>query len=160
MKFEKFLKSLGGHGVIYTKGDERWLASSTVIAKIPENMVGVIAEKVVKMPDSLRAYIDNDINNDPCTLLKAVMPIANGGIKDCIRVYADESGTILLPIGNGEYTLINRSDILEINRVYDTGEHKFEPKALIIREYTADPDEEPEIVGVIFPNSNFNEEDK
>lgn len=160
MKFEKFLKSLGGHGVIYTKGDERWLASPTVLARIPENMVGVIAEKVVIMPDKLRAYIDNDINNDPSELVKAIMPIANGGIKDCIRVYADESGTIRLPIGNDEYSLISRSDITEINRVYNTGEHVFEPKALIVREYTSDPDEEPEIVGVIFPNSNFNEEDK
>lgn len=50
MKFEKFLKSLGGHGVIYTKGTDRWLASTTVLAKIPDSMVGVIAKRLQKFP--------------------------------------------------------------------------------------------------------------
>lgn len=158
MKFEKFLKSLGGHGVIYTKGTDRWLASTTVLAKIPDNMVGVIAEKIVKMPENLKAFIDNDINNDPCDLVRAVMPIANGGIKDCIRIYADESGNIRIPIANDEHALIDRSDIKEINRSYDSVEKTFTPKALVVREYTADPEEDPQIVGIIFPVLNFKED--
>lgn len=158
MKFEKFLKSLGGHGVIYTKGADRWLATTTVLAKIPDNMLGVIAEKVVEMPEGLRCFIDNDVSNDPCELLKAVMPIADSGIKDCVRIYATESGDVRIPICNDDYALIDRSDIKEINRKYDQVERKFEAKALVIREFNANPDEDAEIVGIIFPVTNFKED--
>lgn len=86
------------------------------------------------------------------------MPVANGGIKDCIRIFATESGDIRIPIANDEYTLIDRSDLLEINRTYNSVESTFEPKALIVREYNSNPDEDAEIVGIIFPVSNFKED--
>lgn len=158
MKFEKFLKSQGGHGVIYTKGTDRWLANSTVLAKIPDSMLGVIAEKVLEMPEGLRCFIDNDVSNDPCELVKAIMPCADGGIKDCIRIFATEGNDIRIPIANDEYSLIDRSDLLEINRKYNSADNVFEPKALIVREFTPDPNEEAEIIGVIFPVTNFKED--
>lgn len=151
MKFEKFLKSLGGHGVIFTKGDDRWLANTNIMAKIPDNMLGVIAEKVTEMPDGLRCFIDNDVNNDPCELVKAVMPIADGGIKECVRIYATEGGDVRIPVSNDAYALVESSDTTEINSRYDSMARLFEAKALVIREID-------EITGVIFPVTNFKED--
>lgn len=157
MKFEKFLKSLGGHGIIFTKGTERWLASTTVCAKIPTALEAVIAEKVVEMPETIRYYIDYDMYNDPCELTKAIIPIPDGGIKDCIRVYTAENG-IEIPIDNNEYSLIENSDITEINIGYN-GE-VFTPQVLVVRKIEKDPDKDAEIVAIIYPSKNIYKEEK
>ncbi len=152
MKFEKFLKSLGGHGVIYTKGSERWLASRKCCAKIPETMVGVIAENITEMPETIRKYIDYDICNDSCSLKQAVMPFPDGGIKDCIRVYATEDG-VELPIENDEYAFIDKHDITEINTKFVEEDESYIGQALVIRQVSKDPDEYPEIIGIIYPTT-------
>lgn len=152
MKFEKFLKSLGGHGIIYTKGDERWLASSKVCAKIPETMVGVIAENIVEMPETIRKHIDCDMCNDPCELKKAIMPVADGGIKDCVRVFATENG-VELALDNDEYSFVSNSDIVEIHTKFESDTESYTGVALIVREINRNPDEDPEIIGIIYPTT-------
>ena len=44
MKFEKFVKQLGGSGVIQTRENgEKWLASATSMLKIPDQMGGILS---------------------------------------------------------------------------------------------------------------------
>lgn len=57
MKFEKFVKSLGAQGVIYTiPNGEKWLASQSVFMKIPETTTGILAENIVEMPDPIKKH--------------------------------------------------------------------------------------------------------
>lgn len=54
-------------------------------------------------------------------------------------------------IDNDSYSLIDKGDILEIYPEYDSEQSVDVAKALVIRAVTPDPDEEPQIVGFIFP---------
>ena len=40
MKFKKFMKSLDGDGVIQINGEDKYLASTSVVMKIPDNITG------------------------------------------------------------------------------------------------------------------------
>lgn len=91
MKFQKFVKALGSDGIVYNrKNGERWLASDKVFMKIPEDIRSVTCTEVADMPEFVENIINYDSFTDPCDLHKAVMPYADGVIKDCVRIYATE----------------------------------------------------------------------
>lgn len=151
MKFEKFVKTLGGHGIIYRYKDTNWLASFTVLMRIPDDVSGVLSESISEMPEGLKKFIEMEWKNDPCLLTKAELPRGNSGIKEAIRIYETEHSGVVCRIDNDSYSLIDKGDILEIYPEYDSEQSVDVAKALVIRAVTPDPDEEPQIVGFIFP---------
>ena len=156
MKFQKFVKSLGSDGIVYNrKNGERWLASERVFMKIPEDIHSVTCADIADMPDFAENIINYDSFTDPCDLHKAVMPYADGVIKDCVRIYATENAQNTVAIDNTSYALIERKDIVEMFVKYNTEENSFEGKALVIKRPT-DFSSDKEIIGLIFP-TNYEE---
>lgn len=99
MKFTKFVKSLASEGVIYETNqilEKRWLASVSVLMAIPDTVRSVTASDIKEAPETIKRIINGIGNTVDATLEKAVMPIADGKIKDCVRVYQSEDGSISL----------------------------------------------------------------
>ena len=151
MKFQKFVKALGSDGVVYNrKNGERWLASDKVFMKIPEDIRSITASEIADMPETVEGIINFDSFTDPCELHKAVMPYADGVIKDCVRIYATENALNTVAIDNSSYALIERKDIVEMFCKYNSNDETSEGKALVIKrpsDFTSDE----EVVGLIFP---------
>lgn len=151
MKFQKFVKALGSDGIVFNrKNGERWLASDRVFMKIPEDIRSITASEITDMPDSVEGIINFDSFTDPCELHKAVMPYADGVIKDCVRIYATENALNTVVIDNSSYALIERKDIVEMFCKYNSDDETSEGKALVIKrpsDFTSDE----EVVGLIFP---------
>ena len=150
MKFQKFVKSIGTDGIVYVRANgERWLAENDVFMKIPENIQSVIAKTVTEMPETIESIINCDCLSDPCELVKAIMPCADGVIKDCVRIYATANKQCEIAISNTAYSLIERKDVVEIYSKFDNESDNTEAKALFIKRYPVGEDEE--LVGVILP---------
>lgn len=150
MKFQKFVKSIGTDGIVYVRTNgERWLAENDVFMKIPENIQSVIAKAVTEMPETIESIINCDCLSDQCELVKAIMPCADGVIKDCVRIYATANKLCEIAISNTAYSLIERKDVVEIYSKFDNESDNTEAKALFIKRYPVGEDEE--LVGVILP---------
>lgn len=151
MKFQKFVKAIGSDGIVFNrKNGERWLASDRVFMKIPEDIRSITASEITDMPDSVEGIINFDSFTDPCELHKAVMPYADGVIKDCVRIYATENALNTVAIDNSSYALIERKDIVEMFCKYNSDDETSEGKTLVIKrpsDFTSDE----EVVGLIFP---------
>lgn len=151
MKFQKFVKSLGSEGIIYVrKNEERWLASGSVFMKIPEKIRSITASDILPMPEAVEKIINYESFTDPCNLYRAVMPEADGVIKDCIRIYATENALNTVAISNTDYTLIERKDCVEMYVKVNGEEETSEGLALVVKEFE-NPMEDPVTIGVIFP---------
>lgn len=141
MKFKKFVKSLGADGVLYNRSNgERWLTSGSIFMKVPEDIRTVTACDSAEMPSLIEDIINYDTFSKPCALVEAVMPVPDGVIKDCVRIFATENGIDKTAIANDGYALIERGDIVEM---YVTEKIS----ALVIKRPVDLVDEE--IVGVI-----------
>lgn len=154
MKFTKFVKSLASEGVIYESNplvEKRWLASSSVLMAIPDTVRSVTASDIKEAPDGIKRIINGVGSSVDAVLTKAVMPIADGKIKDCVRVYSSEDGMIYLPISNDDYGLIEKSDITEILYRYSNDTTDIIPEALLIKKPGAVSADDYELVGIIFP---------
>lgn len=153
MKFEKFVKSLASSGVIYERGvfKERWLASPSVFMLIPVGVRSVTAAGISDMPKAIDAMLSEIGHNDSCDLAKAVMPFADGGIKDCIRIYSNQARDLSISISNDDYSLIEKSDLTEILYGYDSETEEYTVKAMLVKRYPEMPDDDEELVGIIFP---------
>lgn len=151
MKFQKFVKALGSDGIVYNrKNGERWLASDRVFMKIPEDIPSVTCADITDMPDFAENIINYDSFTDPCELHAAVMPYADGVIKDCVRIYATEGERNKVAIDNSSYALIERKDIVEMFVKYNAEEEISEGKALVIKR-PANLSSDEEVIGLIFP---------
>ena len=156
MKFEKFVKSLASTGTIYerTNGD-RWLASPTVFMLIPANTKSITGVAILPMPENIEKMIYQLGHTDDAKLVQAVMPFPDGGIKDCLRVF-ETADAIRCVISNDDWSLIERSDMTRIKYSYDLDQNKNVAKALLVSIYPQVPDDEDELVGIIFPdNTDF-----
>ena len=153
MKFQKFVKSIGSEGIIYErKNGERWLASDNVFVRIPEDIRSITAREILPMPEAIENIINYESFTDPCELHKAVMPYADGAIKDCVRIYATENAQSKIAICNSAYALIERKDTVEMYVKFNAEEETSEAKALVIKEqFSPLVEDEPETVGLIFP---------
>lgn len=150
MKFEKLVKSLGVYGVIHERENgERWINGLTVTMKIPENVKGVMAKAIVQMPEAIEECIKYEHTSVPCELFRAYMPNGDSGIKDCVRIFKSQDNRFECGIRNGDYALIEKSDVVEMYIGTNNETFEEEPKALLIKRYTTDI-KDPELVGVIF----------
>lgn len=154
MKFEKFVKSLASTGTIYerTNGD-RWLASPSVFMLIPPNTKCITGVGIYPMPDNIEKIIDQIGHTEEAVLVEAVMPIPNGGIKDCLRIFQTCDGSIRCVISNDDWSLIEKSDMTHIKFSYDLDANRNVAKALLVKVYPQVPDDEDELVGIIFPDT-------
>lgn len=157
MKFEKFVKSLASSGVIYSRGvdglpfNDRWLASPSVFMLIPPTVKSVTAAAIQEMPKAIDKMIDQIGHTEYAELSEAIMPCPDGGIKDCIRVFKTKNGSISIKISNDDWSLIEKSDLCEILYAYDLDTDSTVAKALLVKRYPELPDDEDELVGIIFP---------
>lgn len=154
MKFEKFVKSLASTGTIYErKNGDRWLASPSVFMLIPPTTRSVTAVGIYEMPEAIDKMIDQLGHKTDALLVEAIMPVADGGIKDCVRVFKTMDGTISCAVANDDWSLIEKSDMTEILHQYNIDTGKQEAKALLVNTYPLVPDDENELVGIIFPEN-------
>ena len=152
MKFSKFVKSLAPDGgAIYEYMGKRWLASPSVLMLIPDGIRSVTGYSNEKMPDGIGRLISQVGCTEYATLVKAIMPEPDGAIKDCIRIFATQDSTMTLPVTNDGWSLIEKSDFCEILYAYDLESDKSVPKALLVKQYAKYPDDEDQLVGIIFP---------
>lgn len=115
MKFKKFVKSLGADGILYVRENgDRWLSSGSIFMKVPEDIRTVTACDSARMLSLIENIINYDTFSQPCELVEAVMPVADGVIKDCVRIFATENGIDKTAICNDGYALIERGDIVEM----------------------------------------------
>ena len=115
MKFKKFVKSLGADGILYVRENgDRWLSSCSIFMKVPEDIRTVTACDSTSMLSLIENIINYDSFSQPCELVEAVMPVADGVIKDCVRIFATKNGIDKTAICNDGYALIERSDIVEM----------------------------------------------
>lgn len=151
MKFEKFVKSLGVHGVIHERPNgERWISGAWESMKIPENVTGIMAKAISNMPVTIEDYINYEHSAVPCELFRAYMPAGDSAIKDCIRIFKTQDNQFECGIRNNDYTLIEKSDVVEMYIGVNNDTFEEEPKALLIKRFVADISD-PELVGLILP---------
>ena len=145
MKFEKFLKSVGTHGQIYTRDNgDRWLICGGVGMKVPVGVVnllgsGEVPEKVKTLVEAL-IMADTD---DRVTLTRAMIA-KDGKASDIIRVFGDNLD-IEVGIFNGAFGLLEKSDVnlAEVEIEAEDNEYLDETKFLLIL------DNGDEVVGFI-----------
>lgn len=115
MKFKKFVKSLGADGILYVRENgDRWLSARSIFMKVPESIRTVTACDSASMLPLIENIINYDSFSQPCELIEAVMPVADGAIKDCVRIFATKNGIDKTAICNAGYALIERGDIVEM----------------------------------------------
>ena len=154
MKFEKFVKSLASTGTIYERPNgDRWLASPTAFMLIPPNTKSITGVGIHPMLENIEKIIDQIGHAEEALLVKAVMPIPNGAIRDCLRVFETRDGSIRCVISNDDWSLLDKSDMTYIKYSYDLDETRNVAKALLVRVYPPIPDDEDELVGIIFPDT-------
>lgn len=110
MKFEKFFKSVGTHGIIVKKSDtESWLLGGGVGMRIPE---GVNNLGVSVSPDDLFTQVMEfePSVTDVLELAEAYLP-KDGKANDIVRIFETDFGD-RINIHNKHYGLLEKSDSL------------------------------------------------
>lgn len=137
MKFEKFFKSAGTHGLIVKKSEvETWLVCGGVGMKIPD---GVNNLGVNKEPDEIFKAIVNSYSEDDLLVLKeAILKDPEGKANDIIRVFETDLGD-RIGIYNGSYGLLEKKDRLSYLEIEEDdpdnkGEIKIS-KFIVVRDY-------------------------
>lgn len=136
MKFEKFFKSAGTHGLIVKKSEnETWLVCGGIGMKIPE---GVNNLGVNKDPDPVFKAIVNSYSEDDYLVLKdAILKDLEGKANDIIRVFETDLGD-RIGIYNTSYGLLEKKDrlsYLEIEKDDTDAEDPETLKFMVIRDY-------------------------
>lgn len=140
MKFEKFFKSAGTHGLIVKKSSgESWLICGGVGMRIPDgvNNLGVSVD-----PEPLfKAIVNSEPDDDYLSLTEAILLEADGKANDIIRIFETDVGD-RVGIWNKEYGLLEKRDRLTYLEVEDD-ETCITSKILVVRELNG------EVVGFI-----------
>lgn len=125
MKFEKFFKSAGTHGLIVKKSEaESWLLCGGVGMRIP---IGVNNLGLSSDPEDLfKAIVNSNSEDDLLYLKEAVLHDPEGKANDIIRIFETDLGD-RVGIYNGAYGLLEKKDrltYLEIEAEDQDGETK------------------------------------
>lgn len=140
MKFEKFFKSVGTHGLIVKKSEvESWLLCGGVGMKIPlgVNNLGVSVD-----PEPLfKAIVNSEPDDDYLELEAAILRDADGKANDIIRIFETDIGD-RVGIWNKEYGLLEKKDRLTYLEVEaDDPNHEGKTivsKIVVVREHNGD----------------------
>lgn len=135
MKFEKFFKSVGTHGLIVKKSDvESWLLYAGVGMRIP---VGVNILGVSVDPEPLfTAIINSEPEDDYLRLVEAILDDPEGKANDIIRVFETDLGD-RVGILNKDYGLLEKKDRLTYLEIEDD-KTNITSKILVVRDYDGD----------------------
>lgn len=146
MKFEKFFKKVGTHGVIVKRNDnESWLICGGVGMRIPE---GVNNLGVNQKPDKLfTAIVNSDTSGDFLELKRAILNEAEGKAKDIIRVFETDFEDAV-GIYNESFGLIEKKDVLTYLEIEDD-ETGLDHKVIVICDRKGD------VIGYIFGTEDF-----
>lgn len=111
MKFEKFLKSCGTHGMIVKRDNgDKWLICGGVGMKVPIGVVNLLgAGEVSEETRKIVEMIVTADTDEKITLTKATLP-ADGKASDIVRVFG--SGYDQVKIHNADFGLLERSDVV------------------------------------------------
>lgn len=116
MKFDKFFKMAGTHGVIIKTVNHKWLLCDGVGMQIP---AGVSTFGAEKQPDDLfNGILTADIDYDLLDLTSAELP-KDGKPADIKRVFSTASGDVV-KISNAHYGLLEKHDRLVYLEVEDS----------------------------------------
>lgn len=143
MKFEKFLKSVGTHGLIYKRPNgESWLICAGVGMKIPlgvDNLLG-IGEVPEKVKNLIEAIIKAD-TSDKVELERATIP-ADGKASDIVRIFGDG---VLYEVGisNAKFGLLEKGDINLAELEIEDEETGIETRYLLVLDHS------DEVIGFI-----------
>lgn len=145
MKFEKFFKKVGTHGIIVKRNDnESWLVCDGIGMKIPD---GVNNLGVSQQPDDMfKAIVNSITSDDTLGLERAILNDKEGKAKDIIRVFETYFGDSI-GIYNDEFGLIEKKDVLTYLEIED--EDNVTHKVMIVSDYQGD------IIGYIFGTKDF-----
>lgn len=134
MKFEKFFKSVGTHGLIVKKSEsESWLLCSGVGMRIP---VGVNNLGVSVKPEPLfNAIVYSDPEGDFLRLVEARIDNPEGKANDIIRVFETDLDE-RVGICNKDYGLLEKADRLTYLEIED--EKNITHKIMVVRDHTGD----------------------
>lgn len=135
MKFEKFFKSVGTHGMIVKKSEaESWLLCAGVGMRIP---VGVNNLGVSVDPEPLfTAIVNSEPDDDYLRLVDAILDSPEGKANDIIRIFETEIGD-RVGIWNKEYGLLEKKDRLTYLEI-DDDKTGITYKILVVRDYDDD----------------------
>ena len=146
MKFEKFFKSVGTHGLIVKKSEvESWLLCAGVGMRIP---VGVNNLGVSVDPEPLfKAIVNSEPEDDYLQLVEAIIQDPEGKANDIIRVFETDIGD-RVGIWNKDYGLLEKKDRLTYLEIEDddTG---ISSKIMVVRDYSND------VIGFITGTNNI-----
>ena len=139
MKFEKFLKSVGTHGLIVDHDGETWLLCGGVGMPIP---TGVNALGATVSAEALfKAIVNSEPEDDYIRLVEAVIREPDGKANDIIRVFETDLGE-RVGISNKDYGLLEKSDRLTYLEVEtDDPKHDGETvtvKIVVVRDHTGE----------------------
>lgn len=117
MKFEKFFKAVGTHGLIVKRSEvESWLVCGGIGMKIPD---GVNNLGISQAPDAMfNAIIHSETSDDLLVLKEAVLHDPEGKAADIIRVFESELGD-RVGIYNSAYGLLEKKDLLTYLEIED-----------------------------------------
>lgn len=141
MKFEKFFKATGTHGLIVKRSEaENWLVCDGVGMVIPTgvNNLGVSSD-----PKPLfKAIVNSNTEDDILTLKEAILNDPDGKARDIIRVFETDLGD-RIGIYNSAYGLLERKDRLTYLEIEAEVENDPEAvktyKFMVVRNYDNEP---------------------
>ena len=135
MKFEKFFKSVGTHGLIVKKSEaESWLLCGGVGMLIPAgvNNLGVSVD-----PEPLfKAIVNSEPDDDYLALVDAILDNPEGKANDIIRIFETDVGD-KVGIWNKEYGLLEKKDRLTYLEIEDE-KTRITSKIMVVRDYAGD----------------------
>lgn len=145
MKFEKFFKSVGTHGLIVKKSEvESWLVCGGVGMRIP---VGVNNLGVSVDPEPLfKAIVNSEPEDDYLRLIEAILRYPEGKASDIIRVFETDLGE-RVGIWNSAYGLLEKKDRLTYLEV-EADDPKNEDES-IVSKFVVVRDHSGDVVGFI-----------
>lgn len=132
MKFEKFFKSAGTHGLIVkANAVESWLLCGGVGMLIP---VGVNNLGVSVDPEPLfEAIVNSEPDDDSLALVDAILDNPEGKANDIIRIFETDVGD-KVGIWNKEYGLLEKKDRLTYLEIEDE-KTRITSKIMVVRDY-------------------------
>lgn len=156
MKFKKFAKAAMPYGLLFEKSDltgqyfERWLFDGSAAMKVPPNVKCMNGGTVCTMPSNLRDLIEEETMTDECELVRAEMPEADGTIKTVRRIFRSEDHKMEVAIHHADWALLDKSDVTYVVFKYNEDLEPI-PLAIQVLQYSKNPADEPEVVGIILP---------
>ena len=140
MKFEKFFKSVGTHGLIVKESNGTpWLVCAGVGMRIPEgvNNLGVSVDPT----PVFSAIVSSEPDGDFLGLKDAILPTPDGKAKDIIRVFETLLGD-RVGICNADFGLLEKSDRLTYLEVEDD-------ETMVTAKFAVVRDHADEVIGYI-----------